>query len=205
MSDKGYLIRGSGIPCGPPRPRDHTPCLIGTNQEPWITRGAIEFLHENLTVDMEVLEYGTGSSTIWYAQRTKSIIAIEHDLEWVENVRSVIPAHLKSKAEVIHIANAETGKFLGGDGKYYDKYVNYVKDTKSLFDFIAIDGRSRNECIAHSISKIKKKGFLLIDNSERDGKNNPSNYQPSINMIPKKWEKHEFPTYLGTTSIYKNV
>tara|TARA_Y100000361_G_scaffold142319_1_gene148260 strand:- start:1090 stop:1704 length:615 start_codon:yes stop_codon:yes gene_type:complete len=204
MSSKGYLIRGSGIPCGS-RPPDHIPSLIGTNEEPWITRGAIDFLHENLTRDMEVLEYGTGSSTIWYAQRTKNVIAIEHDLEWVEDVRSLLPTYLQGKVKIIHIANAETGKFVGGDGKYYDKYVNYVKNTKSLFDFIAIDGRSRGPCIINSISKVKKNGFLLIDNSERDGKNGQSDYQPSIDMIPKKWEKHEFETYLGTTSIYKHV
>jgi len=193
-----YLIINFGIPCGS-RPPDHVPSLIGTNEEPWITRKAIEFLHKNLTLDMEVLEYGTGSSTIWFSQCTKKVIAVEHHLEWVDYVKSLLPPQLESKIEIVHIPNTDTGTTIGGDGKYYDDYVNYVRDIKASFDLISIDGRSRRQCIINSIDKVKKNGFLLIDNSERE------DYQPGLQQIPPQWEKNEFPTYLGTTSIYKHV
>ena len=35
------------------------------------------------------------------------------------------------------------------------------------FDLIVIDGRARAACIQHAIRKVKKGGYLLIDNSER--------------------------------------
>jgi len=198
MNKGGYFIINSGIPCGS-RPPDHIPALMGTNEEPWITRKAIEFLHHNLTPNMEVLEYGTGSSTIWFAQITKKVVVVEHNLEWVEYVRSLLPPSLVPKIEIVHIANSDEGEILGGDGKYYDEYVNYIKTIDSCFDLIAIDGRSRRQCIINSINKVKKNGFLLIDNSER------KDYQPGLLEIPPHWEKNEFPTYLGTTTIYKHI
>ena len=198
MNKEGYLIINSGIPCGS-RPPDHVPSLIGTNEEPWITRKAIEFLYHNLTPDMEVLEYGTGSSTIWFAQRTQRIIAVEHYLEWVDYVRSLLPSDLESKVEIVHVPNSDTGNTIGGDGKYYDDYVDYVKTTESSFDLISIDGRGRRQCVINAINKVKKNGFLLVDNSEREA------YQPGLREIPSHWEKNEFPTYLGTTTIYKHI
>ena len=35
-------------------------------------------------------------------------------------------------------------------------------------DFVLVDGRARTECAYYSISKLKKGGLFILDNSERD-------------------------------------
>jgi hypothetical protein len=35
------------------------------------------------------------------------------------------------------------------------------------FDLVIIDGRARAACIQHAIPKVKKGGYLLVDDSER--------------------------------------
>ena len=71
MSAMGSEIGGSfaGIPSCPGSPRKRS-----------------RFSVSELTRDIRALEAGTGRSTIWFAQRVKSLIAIEHDNSWFEKV-----------------------------------------------------------------------------------------------------------------------
>ena len=59
---------------------------------PWVTEQAIEFLesyfetHEN----PKVLEFGAGSSTVWFAKRTNQLTSVEHDPKWFNFVKETI-------------------------------------------------------------------------------------------------------------------
>ena len=193
-----YKMFNSGISVGG-RPDSHTPNYMGTNQEPWYSRGAIEHLAENIIKDyFEVFEYGCGSSTIWLAQRSKNIISVEHDEQWTRLVESKIPEKLTNKIQIVHIPNQETGKYQSSEGPFYDNYVNYIHKTNKKFDLVCVDGRARPYCIESSIQYVKNEGFLLIDNAER------KHYQSAINKIPNKWEKLKFKSPMDTTIIFKN-
>ena len=36
------------------------------------------------------------------------------------------------------------------------------------FHIVVVDGRARPSCISHALKKVKKGGYLIVDNSERD-------------------------------------
>src|SRR4051812_37225534 len=52
------------------------------DEVPWMTFGAIEFLQRALREDMVVFEYGSGGSTLFFANRVRRLVTIEHDPEW---------------------------------------------------------------------------------------------------------------------------
>lgn len=54
---------------------------------PWLTYGAIRRL-EQLVPGRNVFEYGSGSSTGWFARHAASIVSVENDADWAERVRT---------------------------------------------------------------------------------------------------------------------
>jgi predicted O-methyltransferase YrrM len=172
---------------------------MGTNEEPWYSRGSIEFLNDNINDSMQVLEYGCGSSTIWLAQRVGGIISIEHSKDWADKVTQLIPSSLRHKINIIHIPNQEQGEHVGSGGRFYDRYTNHIKTLDKTFDIICVDGRCRSQCIINSIDHIKDDGFLLIDNAERQ------EYHKSISQLPSQWVRMDFPCPVDLTTIFKVV
>src|ERR1017187_8783871 len=53
---------------------------------PWMTYPAIEFIRKRVKPDMSVFEYGSGGSTIWWANQVREVISVEHDRAWFEKV-----------------------------------------------------------------------------------------------------------------------
>ena len=78
---------------------------------------------------------------------------------------------------------------------FYDDYVNCI-DVLNNFDIIVIDGRCRSKCIIKSINKLNPGGLFIVDNAERE------NYKNAIDIIPKNWKKHVFPTSVDTTIVW---
>lgn len=197
-SIRHYKCFKSGIPCGT-RPIAHHPDLMGTNEEPWYSRGAIEFLALKMNNPSRVLEYGCGSSTIWFgvSQRVASITSIEHNEHWVNQVTQLIPENLKHKMNIVHVPSQEHGEHIGGDGQFYDNYVNHIYTLGGAFDLICVDGRSRSQCIINAIDRITDGGLLLIDNAERE------QYHEAMSCVPSQWDRMDFSNDINTTVIFK--
>src|SRR5580765_7923492 len=53
---------------------------------PWFSYAAIDFLECFLESHMKVCEYGSGGSTVFFAQRVKSVFSIEDNTQWFELV-----------------------------------------------------------------------------------------------------------------------
>ena len=78
----------------------------------------------------------------------------------------------------------------------FQDYVNVLDEfPDEHFDFIAVDGRARKSCLLKSLSKLKKGGFLLLDNSER------KRYQSAIDQV-NGWPKIYTTTGLTDTTIW---
>jgi len=125
----------------------------------WITEGGIEFLESYLTKDMHCLEFGAGASTKWLADRVSHLISIEHDSEWIKKVSESLPGNV-----TLHQHNRD-----------YSVYVSIFPDEH--FDFILVDGRDRVNCVKEALPKLKKGGYLMLDNSERE------EYKESIDLM----------------------
>ncbi len=122
------------------------------NPIPWCTYSFINFIEKRLSPDLLVFEYGSGNSTIWYAQRVKQIIAVEHDSNWIKQIEPKLPLN----AKVIYKELDVNGEYAGTSSM-----------SGSKFDLVIIDGRDRNNCIYRSIDTLSSKGVFVFDNTQR--------------------------------------
>lgn len=156
-------------------------------RKPWISYDAIYFLEQYLRKEHIVFEWGSGGSTLFFADRTKHIVSIEHNKEWYDAVADKIRkesitnidyrligpdknlssdelATIKKKNILLDFTdNKSSYRFLLFES--YVKNIDHYND--EYFDIILIDGRSRPSCILRSLSKLKRNGLLIVDNSER--------------------------------------
>lgn len=168
---------------------------------PWVVYEAKVWLDNFLKEDMIVFEWGSGGSTLYFCKQVKKIISVEHNKEWFNQVSIALDEEkikncdyylIKPKRNIILkyfsycsiLYNSKT--FL----EYKDfSFKNYVKKIDEYedgsLDFVFIDGRARIACIAHAIKKIKKGGFLMLDNSER------KDYSSAIVKL-KKFKRIDF-------------
>lgn len=120
---------------------------------PWVTYSFIDFIKPRLNKELTVFEYGSGNSTLFYAQRVKRVVSVEHDDDWYKKI-------VKQKAP-----NAEMiFTPLERNGEYSQK----AKLLNKKFDIIIVDGRDRINCCKYSIDALSEKGVLVLDDSERN-------------------------------------
>jgi hypothetical protein len=167
--------------------------------QPWIVFKAKELLDAILKDDMTVWEYGSGSSTLYFARRVKQVYSIENDKEWFAHLSAQIEAQqVKNVSYALVEANEVTGRELDAlyfskstlnDGGYFESYAKSIDAIPDGSLSIAlVDGRARGACIAHAIPKIKTGGYLIVDNSDR------SYYFDNNEVLfdSSKWESKHF-------------
>jgi hypothetical protein len=120
---------------------------------PWVTYSFIDFIKERINKTQHIFEYGSGSSTIFYAERAGSVTSVEHDKGWFDMVKNTSPAN----AEMIFCQ-------LEKDGEYAKKATLLNKK----FDIIIVDGRDRVNCCKYSVDALSEDGVLVLDDSERE-------------------------------------
>lgn len=120
---------------------------------PWVTYSFIDFITPRLNKELSVFEYGSGSSTFFYAKRAKKVVSVEHDEEWLNKVIKNKPAN----SEMIFSKLEE-------NGEYAKKAVTLAEE----FDIIIVDGRDRVNCCRHSIKALSPAGVIVLDDSERE-------------------------------------
>ena len=161
------------------------------NPIPWNTYTYINFIENRLRKHFDIFEYGSGNSTLWYAQRAGTIKSVENDKTWFELISKKIP----SNSKIVY-------KELEYDGEYSKEV---LKDDKN-YHIIIIDGRDRNNCLKNAVNKLTDDGIIVFDNSEAE------EYQESISLILKQGYKRI--DFLGilpivahsscTTILYRN-
>lgn len=157
---------------------------------PWITYPCLTFLNDRIKNNFVVFEYGSGNSTLWWAQRAQKVISCEHDLVWYQHVSGKIPINVKLR----HI-----------ELNYGGEYSNFIKQYEEKFDVIFIDGRDRLNCLQNSITALNSTGVIIFDNSDDES------YLAGINlMIQKGFRRLDFvgpgpitTTIWQTTIFYK--
>lgn len=143
----------------------------------------VDFLRANLKPTDTVLEWGSGGSTLEIAKRVHRLFSIEHDFNWVQKVRPLLPGN----ASLSYIPRNQEEK-PGDDGTYED-YKDYIKFPMVLLkrpgippsdfeklkwnnkpynlhylqpDVIFIDGRARVECARVAARLLAPGGIILI-------------------------------------------
>lgn len=135
---------------------------------PWLTYPFIDFIESRLNKSMDVFEFGSGNSSIYWAKKTNSVVSIEHSPEWFK----IIKQNDKYKYKNLEINLVDIPEELRKQGyhkmAFTDTENDYVFSLKNLnrkFDIIVVDGLFRNSCILHSLSSLKPGGVIFLDNT----------------------------------------
>jgi hypothetical protein len=151
-----------------------------SDEMPWLTFPALQWLNSKQMNDWSVFEYGGGGSTLYFTKRAKQVITVEHDPEWFAILAETLKKRQRENWTGLHILPEKlTGKrgnpedphlYLSTDEHFltyeFKKYASAI-DSFETFDLILVDGRARNGCILHALPKLKSGSYLVIDNAER--------------------------------------
>lgn len=136
------------------------------NPIPWLTYGFLEFLEPRLKKEMNVFEFGSGNSTLWFASRVNSVTSVEHNESWFNYIKSSFPQNVKldlreypDKDIDFHIR-----AFLPFSSE--SEYSRYILETDINYDIIVVDGIDRNNSIKYAVEKAGKTGVIVVDNLE---------------------------------------
>lgn len=130
---------------------------------PWMTYPAIYVIDQRITKKMKVFEYGSGNSTLYWAKKAKSVIAVEGDQFWQEKLQKTAPKN----ATIIY-------RPLG------EEYSQAIQRQEGSFDIVVVDGRLRVDCAKASVDKLSKAGVIVWDNTDRE------RYKPGMKYLEGK-------------------
>lgn len=116
---------------------------------PWITYPCFEFLSRLDFSNANVFEFGSGSSTLWWAKRARAVYSVERENDWYQTISAQCPLNAK-----IELCRNEL------------KYAKNILTKNINFDVIVIDGAVRYPCVEAALKKIESNGIIILDNSE---------------------------------------
>ena len=156
---------------------------------PWYTFPAISFLKDIINKDTKVFEYGTGYSTIFFNQNAGETITVEHDSNWVNNVKEQVPdatIHIVDQNAKIHDDAApvvedfiKTFTQIVSDDRDHDvrhglinnEFAGYASTIynypKGYFDVIVLDGMARALSGVLAAEVAREDTLIILDNSDR--------------------------------------
>jgi len=120
-----------------------------------------------------VLEFGSGGSTLLFAECAKKLISVESDKKFASLVNKRLKnLNYSSRASVIY-ANIGPTKSFGQPISclaplFKNKYMNYARifdnlDSQFNPDIVFVDGRFRVWCSIQACQKLEKDFILIVD------------------------------------------
>lgn len=126
------------------------PLFSTLNNAPWYTYPAIEFIKGLDTSGMDVFEWGSGYSSLFWAEKGVSeIISVEDHEEWYNEI--TLKKHANNRIVLL---------------KERSEYVNAIEQENKKFDIIIVDGKYRLDCSLKAIPYLKEGGIIVLDNSD---------------------------------------
>lgn len=115
---------------------------------PWLAPDVILYLENIIQPDFEVLEFGAGGSTLWFAERVKTVISEEKNFDWAMAIKKKAPINV-SIFYVHHLITPQT---------------------RLYYDLLLIDGEpvtKRAKWITDAPQLVKPDGWIVLDNANR--------------------------------------
>jgi precorrin-6B methylase 2 len=131
---------------------------------PWLPFAVVDRLEALLPCRASVFEYGSGGSTAWFVDRGATVVSIEHDADWYENVSRALGDRPNWSLQLRPLDSPT--------------YVDAIGDAPDgAFDVVLIDGRERLECLKRAMPKVRPGGLLILDDIERE------RYRPAFTWL----------------------
>jgi hypothetical protein len=132
---------------------------------PWYTYAAIEFLARRAAPDMHVFEFGSGNSTLWWADHVERVTTVEHHPQWAVRMAAEVPENVA----FLHVP-------LETDGDYCRSALR----SREKFHVVVIDGRDRVNCAKHCVKALRDDGVIVWDDSHR------KRYRPGFRFLSRR-------------------
>ncbi len=120
---------------------------------PWWPYPVVSAIEGLVKPDWRVLEFGSGRSTLWLADRCAEVVSIESSPVWA--------AFVQKKSEA-----------CSGDVNVIQRDFEDYADTSAFadgsFDFCVIDGLVRYRCFENALRVVRPGGYIYLDNSDSD-------------------------------------
>ncbi len=124
---------------------------------PWMNYAIINFLQERLHKNISIFEFGSGFSSVFYAQKAKQVFSVEYNKEWKQKVEELFVENQLNNSTVFYCEVNENYT------KAIEKFL-----PKNKFELIIVDGRQRVNCAKESFTYLAENGVLLLDDSSRE-------------------------------------
>jgi hypothetical protein len=129
---------------------DQRACVLGDGRAiPMLSYGLVEYLLGLDLSSFDLLELGGGSSTEFWAERTRTVFTLETSAEWMNLLQSHLLPNVEAK-----LSSAAT---LADD----------MRQLGRSFDVIVIDAAAnRLQLAGNAIEMLRPGGFIILDNSD---------------------------------------
>ena len=114
---------------------------------PWLSSGAIQELEKRLRSFMTVMEHGGGGSTLWLAERVKTVITYETDSDWARVLKGAAPPNVIIRQEFFW-NGSEKADLLIVDGEPVETRSSWLLDASDILNnggYLVLDNYNRPE------------------------------------------------------------
>lgn len=151
--------------------------LSERNFQPRLNFKTIKFLESVLTKKTEVLETGSGASTIWFAERVKNVISFEDLSSWYYALIDIVEEKKLTNIKIYFKPGYAKKEFL---------------EFKKQFDIVLLDGTggatARISAMKSGHKNVKPGGYLIVDDTHRI-----EEYKEGIKFLDNMgWERIRF-------------
>jgi hypothetical protein len=134
---------------------------------PWLTAEATAMLTQWLGPQHVGIEWGSGRSTLWFAERVGHLLSVEHHAGWHQAVSLQLAERGITNVDY-RLCPCEPERVETPDwiiAMFASEYVRAVDtfERRSL-DFALVDGMYRSACALAVIPKLKPGALLIVDN-----------------------------------------
>ncbi len=120
---------------------------------PWMNYNIIGLLDERLGPELKIFEYGSGYSTLFFAERAAKVVSVEYDRAWYEQMKPSLPDNVTLLHEEL---------------EYDGPYCRSILRDEELFDLVVVDGRDRVRCSENATARLSERGVILFDDTDRE-------------------------------------
>lgn len=133
--------------------------------KPWLCPSSVRFCDQNLTRSMIGLEFGSGRSTAWFAEKLGRMVSVEHHPVWYKRVKARLVSRDLTNVDyrLVLLDHPETTP----ERPEYATVPGYVAVADEFpdesLDLVVVDGHYRTNCIRRCLGKLRPGGLLLVD------------------------------------------
>ncbi len=118
---------------------------------------------------IEVLEWGSGGSTVYFTQFLKQHgrryrwTSLEYNKAWYEKIRDAVAQDPNVEIVYFDVGN----NWVRQQKTNMDAYVDFPKTRSARYDITLADGRKRRRCMLIAKECLKPSGVALLHDAER--------------------------------------